>query len=289
MKICKLLCLVLVCALVLSGCGKNSPSTRPDASLEPSSGTASESAQPTASTSPEPYSESPSATPEVPSPTPENVKVWDNNSGISLSVTAWSQEYSAEGSLCLTADISLPALNGAPGAVTDYYTQILGSFQRRAEALSAEIAQWQKDGSLTRAGELGQTFMVECNSGGFISVRRLETYDSGGLRPEVTLMCDNFRVSDGKLLGLDDFFTVGRDEYFPILLTETLRQLEAREDDLAEGWRVDAEALFPFDLFCMTPAGLSLFYPEPSLAAFAIGTVRVDIPWESIEAIWKLP
>lgn len=274
--------------LLLSACTKKPTEEPTEQAMSPTSVPIGPSDQP----SELPPTDTVSPTPEppiTPVPSPGEVKEWAVNSGVTLSVTVWSQSYSADGSLYLDAEANIPALSGVPAAVTEYYGRILESFQRRSEVVSAEVKAWQKAGSLMRSCELRQDFYTECNNGGFISVRRLETYDSGGLHPEMTLTCDNFRVSDGKLLSMDDFFNVPRETYYPVLLAKTIEILEKRADDLAEGWREDVEALFPFDAFCMTQGGLSLFFPEPSIASYAVGTVRVDIPWESIEGIWKLP
>jgi hypothetical protein len=225
----------------------------------------------------------------TPTPSQDAVKEWAQND-VRVTPDVWSQTYADDAGTYQFASVSVPALTGAPQTVTDYYATLKMNFIARADVL-AEQAKADRGSASARPYDITQSYLVECNSGGFISVRHASMEDQGGAHGETRTFCDNFRLSDGKLLTLDDFFKAERAVYLPVLIDEIKTQLAAKSGDFYVGWEeyVENEEVFPFDAFVMTPGGLSLFYSESVIAPYVIGTIRVDIPWESIENIWTLP
>jgi hypothetical protein len=280
-----LLALILACAVTLGACTQ-SPAPETDAPPAPESPSPTD----TATLIPSPTEDVPEETPE---PTPEPTPVpWPVNADIGLSVTTWNESVSEGGVLCLSAEASLPSFSGAPDAVIGYYTAAMEDFQRRAQGYADEAKAMRRDGALTRPYAFSQNFVVECNAARIISVRRIEELDMGGMHAETVVYGNNFSADTGKLLGLDDFFAVTRDEYMPVLLAEVIAQLGQNPNDLFEDWRETAEESLAFASsadFCVTPDGLSLFFPELSLAPYALGVIRVDAPWGALEGLWKLP
>ena len=171
--------------------------------------------------------------------------------------------------------------------VNNYYESVLANFQKRADITAKEALELYNGGALDDAYDIALDYMVECNSGGYISIRRLEQLYTGGLHYTTTTSCETFSAADGHLYTLDELFSVPREEYLPVLLKQVEAKILKSPEDYNSGWEESMEVCFPYDTFCVTEGGLSLFYQELTLAAYAIGEVRVDIPWSVLEDIWK--
>ncbi|MCL2030816.1 MAG: DUF3298 domain-containing protein [Oscillospiraceae bacterium] len=267
----------LACAAVLCACtGSPAPAGEPSSS-PPVTEAATET--PTLIPVPPQETEPPQKTPP---PSAEPAPVWPANTGIGISVTAWSDFISENGELLLAADITLPVFSGAPDAIARYYAAALEDFQRSAQARADEAKEMFRDGALTRPYALSQGFSIECHAARLISVIRTEERDMGGMHSEMEVYGETFSADSGKLLALDDFFTVPPEEYLPLLLAGVAADLDGSAADLFDDWRETAEALLPRAAFCVSPEGLSLFYPELTLAPYALGVVRADIPWDMV-------
>lgn len=283
----KIAALALVCAVALCAC---TSSPAPDTQTPPGP---QETASPTETQTliPAPSRETSEDPPEeTPEPAPEaTLTPWPVNADIGLSVTTWNESYKEGGDLCLTASISLPAFSGVSDSIPDFYAYLLEDLQRSAQGW-ADMAKAEKaDGSLTRPYAINQSFTVECNSARIISVRRMGELDMGGMHADTTVWCETFSADSGIWLNLDDFFTVPSEEYISVLLDKVIGELGKNTPDYFEDWRETAERELPRAAFCVSPEGLSFFYPELTLGPYALGVVRADIPWGDLEGIWTFP
>ncbi len=279
------LVVIAVTALfILVSCTK-SPS--PSGLVSPSdtqteSPSSSVSMTPSGSVEPTVSGNNPSAS-DVPtiSPSP-SMKQWDPNP-ISISETSWTNTYTSGSDQILDASIRVPKFTEAKGEMESYYSNFLTDFKKDCENLSKQA---KEDG---QSVSVGMDFSIECNAGGFVSLMRQKSVDYGGIHPETALFCENFRLLDGKYLTLDDFFTVPREDYFPVLLGVVKEYINERKEDFYDDALTSAEELFPFNAFCVTPLGITLYYDEFSLAPYSIGPIRVLVTWDKIDSVFKLP
>ncbi|MDR0248328.1 MAG: RsiV family protein [Oscillospiraceae bacterium] len=272
---------------LLASCGLSpSPSASPSVSLTPSD-TLTDSGGPS---EPQPspshdWNDKESAPPyQPPESFPPSESLPPNS--VNIGNTVWSQTYKDGAVECLVASAGLPLLSGAPDAINDFYSGVLDSFQTKCENRFAQAKADYQSGVLAAPYEMSLNYYTELNSGGYFSVYRVETLDSGGARPIFSISCDTFSLSGGARLTLDDFFNVSAAFYLPLLLSH-VRDYIARDPE--SYYAEDAEAYFPYETFCLTPGGISLFYPPDSIAAFAVGAVRIDIPHSALGDIWNWP
>jgi len=132
-------------------------------------------------------------------------------------------------------------------------------------------------------------FNAEVNAGGVFSVSRVRYQYTGGAHGQTEIYNETFCASTGKLLQLDDFFTVGRDVYIERLLEFVDYTINKSPDEFWPDAKQTARDVFPYDTFVITKNGISLIFPEYNIAPFSTGTVRVDIPWGAVAEWFILP
>jgi hypothetical protein len=222
---------------------------------------------------------------DPPSPPPAYPSVelaaeWADN-GLSVGRTSYQNTFKQGGAETLTADGSFPQTGAA--VIDAYYAGCRDDFERLCEARAEDAA---RD---TTPYRIDADFTVECSAGGILSVSRHISQFSGGAHGSTAVYCETFSVGTGRLLTLDDFFAAGREEYTARLLESVLAVIDARPGEFWPDAKQLAEDLFPYDTFCITKDGVSLFFPEYNIAPFAAGTVRVDVPWGAVADIFTLP
>lgn len=277
--------LALLCAFAFTSCSQSpapSESQTPESQIPEPSPSAEPSAPPS-----ETAQKAPADT-EQPSEPPA-ATVWPVNEGVEMTVISWSDSLTINGDTRLNAEIRLPELSGSLSAVGGYYVIARVAFMRYADECAEDAKNQQSGGGLVLPYNLSQDFVIECNAAGLFSVRREEKAQLGGMHASTRVFAETFRVSDGFQLKLNDFFSVPPEEYWPRLLAAVNEDLAKRAEDLFEDWQESAERLFPDGNFCVSQEGLSFFYPELSLAPYAMGVVRVDVPWGAVDGLWTLP
>ncbi|MDR0381783.1 MAG: DUF3298 and DUF4163 domain-containing protein [Oscillospiraceae bacterium] len=207
--------------------------------------------------------------------------------------THW-EETARMGNNLVVADVrcALPALpDDAPAAIRAYYDDKSRAFRQTGEELQRDARAHYE---ASRSGEfdfvpytLEQNFMVSYNQNGLLSVVRDISVFSGGAHGDILVETETFRLTDGRLLSLDDLFSVGRDEYRPRLMEAVCALIEKNPEDYYENYREVVEEYFPEETFALTEDGLALYYGTYTLAPFAGGIPRFEIPYGQLADIWK--
>jgi predicted small lipoprotein YifL len=202
---------------------------------------------------------------------------WEQND-ITVERTVYAKTFSEGETGSLTVSGAFPKTGTA--AIDAYYESVLEDFKRLSEALAEEAY------SIGASCRLEAEFADEINAGGIFSVSRTIFQNMGGADGGTGVICETFSVSTGTRLTLDDFFTVDRDVY----TGRVLEYVDALIDENPDGFWADAKqiarGLFPYDNFCITSNGISLFFHEYNIAA---GVVRINIPWGGIAEWFELP
>ena len=279
-------CMAVIVFLCLSACNKIGDSPPPGPDDLPPVSDAEPFEDPTAAPPIQPEEPSP---PKIdvdpPSPPPAYPSVdlaagWPDN-GLAAERTVYQNTFKKGGTTTLTANGSFPQ----PGAtaIDAYYTRCRDDFERLCESREEEA------GRDTIPYEFSADFSVECSAGGVYSVLRHIYQYTGGVHGSTDIACETFSVSSGLLLRLDDFFTVGREDYTARLLEHVYAVIDANPNEFWADAKSVARELFPYDTFCITKDGVSLFFPEYNLAPYASGAIRVDVPWGAIDDVFALP
>jgi hypothetical protein len=181
----------------------------------------------------------------------------------------------------LTAEAAFPVTDIA--AIDDYYENVKDDFYRlysmRAEEAAEDMTPYRLE-----AG-----FAVEINRGGILSFSRTLYQYLGGAHGATDIFCETFLVSTGRLLTLDDFFTVGREVYTARMLEYVDAKIDQNPDEFWSDAKQIARELFPYDTFVVTLDGISLLFPEYNIAPYAAGIVRIDVPWGGLAEFFELP
>jgi hypothetical protein len=125
-------------------------------------------------------------------------------------------------------------------------------------------------------------YQVELNAGGLFSVLRTLHEYTGGVHGMYSVYCETFSVSSGNLLTLDDLFSVPQREYTERLLETVYAVIDQNPGDFHAEARELALTLFPYQTFTVTENGISLIYDVYNLAPYAMGPVRIDVPWGAV-------
>lgn len=274
--------LIVLPLFFLAACQKMAELPSEPDDLEPPPVTGEDPVLPAAS---DPAAEiSPPDIAEPPSPPPEYPSValaadWADN-GLSTGRVNYQNTFKRGGAAVLTADGSFPQVGVA--AIDTYYLNCRDDFERLCESGAEEAG----DGT---PYQFDAGFTIEINAGGLLSVSRTVFQYRGGAHGGADIRCETFSAVSGKLLTLDDFFPAGRDEYTGRMLEYIDAAIDAAPGEFWPDAKQIARDLFPYDLFCVTKDGISLFFPEYNLSSYAAGTVRVDVPWGAVADIFVLP
>ncbi|MDR2670116.1 MAG: DUF3298 and DUF4163 domain-containing protein [Oscillospiraceae bacterium] len=205
----------------------------------------------------------------------------------------WEEKAQAgDGQVVADIRCTLPALpDDAPVAILAYYDGKSRAFRQEGEALQRSA---QAHYEASRSGDfdfipytLEQNFMVSYNQNGLLSVVRDISVFSGGAHGDILVETETFRLTDGRTLSLDDLFSVGREVYRPRLVEAVCAFIEQNLDDYYANYRDIVEENFPEETFALTEDGLTLYYGTYTLAPFAGGIPRFEIPYGQLTDIWK--
>ena len=203
-----------------------------------------------------------------------------------------------DGSVVLiTVTSSFPDIEGMD-QVTGYYRTVQDDLEAVYSADLADAALMRAD--LLAAGGAFQPYTVEMdyqvlrNDGRALSLLRRVYENRGGAHPSVLYRAETFdAASQGRLL-LGDLFSVGEEDYLPLLMDKVRAQLSASgEQSWYEGVEQRLESLYdPLD-FALTGDSLLVFFNEGELAPHAAGAQMVYIPLselgDSLQPRWVTP
>jgi hypothetical protein len=195
----------------------------------------------------------------------------------------YQKTFSADGMDTLTAEGFFPQTGVEWSAIDAYYRNTREDFTRLAESM-AEKAEGELQSHRLEAG-----FAVEINAGGIFSVSRTLHQYLGGAHGSTEILCETFHVETGEMLRLDDFFNIGAEVYSARMLEYADAVIGRTPDEFFPDAKQTARGLFDWLPFCITPNGVSLFFPEYSIAPGAAGIVRIDVPWGGIAEWFELP
>jgi hypothetical protein len=205
---------------------------------------------------------------------------WPENA-ITTGQTAYQQTFGSGGRTTLTADGVFPQTGNT--AIDQFYMTARNDFERLSESRAEQAA----EDSLPY--QLIAGFTVEVNAGGILSVSREVYQFTGGAHGGTAVYCETFSVATGRLLALDDFFTVGREGYTARLLEFVSHAIDQDPVRFSPEAKQLARELFPYDTFVITPDGISLIFPEYNIAPYSSGTIRIDVPWGGVADMFALP
>ena len=209
---------------------------------------------------------------------------WTENP-LPLTSRSQSKTYEDGGDVNMTLDAELPVSGIAE--IDAYYANMMDDVLLTCSTLSENAAALKKAGGLSEPFSYTESYVAELNHAGLISIcRRVER--NVGMGNETAAFCDTFTVS-GKPLFLDDFFAVPRQEYKERLMYSVIMYIIEHRDNTFDDADTAAAEAFPYDSFFITKNGISLFFPENTIAPQNTGLQRIDVPWEVFGDLWVMP
>ncbi|MDR1669273.1 MAG: DUF4163 domain-containing protein [Oscillospiraceae bacterium] len=274
---------IALCVFLLSGCVSVDPFPTPVLSPDPSPEV----------TETEPYlpeNPTPVDPPVIPPPDfptssgdvtpPEATPEWSDNN-LAIDTLSYQNDFTDGGVVRLPAFGVFPQTGDA--VIDGYYERCRDDFER----MCGELAEDAKSDAAVY--QCNAEYFVECNAGGILSVSRMVHTNTGGAHGMTALICETFSVEEGILLTLDDFFSVGREEYTVRLRGVIERVIDANPERYWADAKEVAAQIFPYDVFCITQNGVSLLFHEYTLGPYTTGIVRIDVPLDEISDIFRLP
>ncbi|MCL2003225.1 MAG: DUF3298 and DUF4163 domain-containing protein [Oscillospiraceae bacterium] len=271
---------VLALVFLLASCTRVEPlpSVSPDASGEESALPANPTPPPDASEPPWEIID-PTAPPPV-YPSADLAADWTENA-LETGQIHYQNTFRSGGEAVLTAGGSFPQTGSA--SIDAYYLALRDDFERLSESLAEAAAEDRL------AYQLDAGFAVEMNAGGIYSVSRQIYQYFGGAHGSTAVYCETFSAATGRLLTLDDFFTVGQDAYTARLLEFVHHDIDRNPAEFSPEAKELARVFFPYETFVITPDGISLLFPEYNIAPFTSGIIRVEVPWGAVADIFTMP
>lgn len=221
---------------------------------------------------------------ETPEPSLDVTGNWEPNE-ISVSEITYSQTFKSGGNEVLYANSSFPQTGIT--VIDEYYHNLRDQTEQLCRQLAGEAEQFNS--SLGVSYRYNAGYKILLNMGGYFSVQRIVDLEQGGAHGDTVISCDTFRVSDGKRLVLDDFFSVSQQEYTERLMVTMREFITTNKDRLRSDAEETISAVFPYENFSITEDGLRFTFQLYTIAAYTEGIVEVDVPWNAISDILVMP
>ena len=172
-------------------------------------------------------------------------------------------------------------------AIDDFYNGECENLKAEAEDFAAEIRSYEEADSFATQFMLDNDYVVIKNSGGIFSVCRPYFIYSGGAHGMNFEICDNFRISDGKRLTLDDIFNCTSDEYIADICRIFDAFIDANSYDGSDYYffgdaKQTLRDIFPIGEFCITDTGLNFYISPYYIAPYVAGTVVIPVAWDDL-------
>ena len=184
---------------------------------------------------------------------------------------------------------------GVP-AIDSFYEAERDRLIAESESFAEEISTYDNDYDdsvyFPTEFSLDDDYEIIKNSSNILSVHRMFYIYSGGAHGSNGDYCDNFRISDGKRLTLDDIFDCTSDEYRADICRVFDAFIEANSGDNGEYYFFDdaKETLreyFPANEFCITDNGLLFFISPYYIGPYAAGTIEIPVAWADLTVTRK--
>ena len=262
----------LVVACVLVSCAKEAP----EVIATPTPTPTEELATPTTTPAPE----------ETPEETPEPVTGFISE--ITDLIHAETIEMPNGYSLVVTGFYPQTGIE----SIDNFYRERCESFKSEAKDFADEISFYDEADSFITQFMLEYDYEVIKNSDNILSVHRTVYSYTGGAHGNNGDVCDNFRISDGKTLTLDDIFDCSSEEYqadlcriFDKFIDENTYEIDSDDFSKIPFFNDAKETLrsyFPMDEFCITDDGLIFFISPYYIAPYVAGTVILPVSWNDL-------
>ncbi|NLB28698.1 MAG: DUF4163 domain-containing protein [Clostridiales bacterium] len=172
-------------------------------------------------------------------------------------------------------------------AIDSYYSDKREEFTANAENLAEELRSYGETNSAATQYMFDDNYEIVKNSGDIFSVHRTVYRYTGGVNGVHSDVCDNFRISDGKRLTLDDIFDCSREEY----IADICGVFDAFIDEHNSGGddyyffndaKVILRDIFPMHAFCLTDTGLNFYISPYFVTPYSSGTVVSPVAWDDL-------
>jgi len=133
-------------------------------------------------------------------------------------------------------------------------------------------------------------YEVVRNDGVLFTVVRDYYENTGGAHPGYAMMAENFIAENGKILVLDDVFTVSQQVYDQRIRQMVLEQIEEKVaadglDPYYEGFEDTLMEIYNRQDFCLTNDGLMVFWPTYAIAPYVAGVQQFTLPYDALADI----
>lgn len=158
----------------------------------------------------------------------------------------------------------------APEAI-DAYNSMGGEFFPWSEELTGEVV-WQSEK--------------------YVSTKTGNDNYFGGAHPNFLLYSASFRLTDGKLMALSDFFTIPGDEVIDLLAGLIYEQTSTILDETGTYLLYDCteemiRGTFLPEHYYLTEEGLVLYFQPYDIAPYAVGLPQFLIPYARLESVMQ--
>ncbi len=123
-----------------------------------------------------------------------------------------------------------------------------------------------------------------------LSAQTLGSYFTGGAHPNAVLTSYTYTLPEGRLLTLDDIFTVPSDEYLPMIFEHVRSSIQAPGAEIDpsmfyEDYDEQIELCFNTDNFYLEEDALVVYYEPYDIAPYAAGILTFEIPFREIRSM----
>lgn len=172
-------------------------------------------------------------------------------------------------------------------AIDEYYKKECEGLAADSERIADELRSYDDPGSYATQYMLDDNYAVVRNSGDIFSVHRMVYIYTGGAHGNHGDVCDNFRISDGSRLTLDDVFDCTQDEYVADICNafDAFIDSHSSGDDnfsFFEDAKTTLRDMFPHTTFCITETGLVFYLSPYFVTPYTSGTVAIPVEWSDL-------
>lgn len=199
---------------------------------------------------------------------------------------------SSDGLTLLTASIIRPNVDGlvegaAKKAIERYYDNLYREEKEWWTGGLVDFARENKKAAADYGGDflpfsVQETNEIVYDGSAFLSIKRdLEMY-TGGAHGSHIVSCENFRKSDGSLVGLGELFRAA--DYKEALLRRIASWVlqNGFGGDYYENWEEMLDTNFDESSFCIGREALTVFYQEYDIAPYAAGAQYFPVSYADI-------
>ena len=179
---------------------------------------------------------------------------------------------------------------GVP-VIDSYYVARRDLLIEEVDTWAEEFRTYEDEPDWITEYEISDDYEIIKNSGNILSVHRIYYMYTGGAHGYAGDSCDNFRISDGKRLTLDDIFDCSFEVYKADICAVFDAYIDADFASTDDGYGTigffeDAKEtlheLFPSEEFCITETGLNFYLSAYYVGPYASGTIEIPVAWADL-------